>query len=100
MRNADDGTRKAPDLLSPAQAARRLPGRPNPSTIIRWIIRGVRGRRLEAVRVGGRYFIDPADLERFVERPVAGGEGVGGNRRHRAAVRRLARRGLVEGRRP
>ena len=45
-------------LLTPSEAARGLPrrrrGRPiHVSTIFRWIDRGVRGVRLEAIRIGG-----------------------------------------------
>ena len=35
------------------------------STVLRWIARGIRGVRLVATRVGGRWRIDPADLDRF-----------------------------------
>lgn len=44
------------------------PGRPtHPSTVIRWIHRGVRGRRLEAVRIGGNWFTTVEALARFAE---------------------------------
>jgi hypothetical protein len=43
--------------------------RPHTSTLTRWIHRGVRGRRLPAVRAGGgRYAVHLADLAAFVER--------------------------------
>ena len=46
------------EILPLAEAARRLPrlraGRPtHPSTLWRWASRGIRGVRLETVRVGG-----------------------------------------------
>jgi hypothetical protein len=61
-----------------SQAGERLPpfrkGRPvSSSTIIRWIVGGVRGPdgqviRLEAVRLGGRWVTDSSALRRFAER--------------------------------
>jgi hypothetical protein len=38
------------------------------STVIRWVRRGCRGVRLEAVRVGGRWVTSREALDRFVER--------------------------------
>lgn len=61
--------------ISLAAAARMLPpgrrGRPvNLSTILRWVLDGVRGSagqpiRLEAVRMGGRWLTSVEALERF-----------------------------------
>lgn len=53
--------------LSLTEAARLIPGRPNISTIWGWANRGVRGRRLETVRVGGRTFTAREAIERFLE---------------------------------
>lgn len=63
-------------LLSPAQAARLRPptrsGKPtHPSTVFRWIARGVRGHRLEAVRLGGHLFTSVEALQRFADRLTA-----------------------------
>ena len=62
-------------LITLCQAASRYPGhrgagRLHPSTLTRWILRGVRGVggeriRLEAVRVGCRWLTSEAALERF-----------------------------------
>ncbi len=65
--------------LSPAQAAAAAPGSPNHDTVIRWIRKGIRigvlrtggGRRrrtvrLPAVKCGGRWSIDAADLRDFL----------------------------------
>lgn len=57
-------------LLSAPEAARRVPptrlDRPtHVSTIIRWITHGVRGVRLEAVRLGGRWVTSVEALDRF-----------------------------------
>ena len=58
-------------LLTVRQVARRIPGRSgkpiNISAIYRWIQRGVDGKRLEAVRIGGRFYTSVEALERFSE---------------------------------
>jgi hypothetical protein len=42
--------------------------RPHTATLTRWINRGVRGRRLPAVRAGGgRFFVSLDDLAAFIE---------------------------------
>jgi Protein of unknown function (DUF1580) len=56
--------------LSLAQAAKlipptRLEKRVHVSTLVRWILRGVRGVKLEAARVGGRWITSQEALERF-----------------------------------
>ena len=59
------------DLLSLSQAANSLPHRPAPSTVWRWIRKGVpvNGRRfyLPCKRIGGRIFVDPDELHSFVD---------------------------------
>lgn len=43
--------------------------RPHPSTLTRWIHRGVRGRRLPARRtLGGKYVVNLEDVATFIER--------------------------------
>jgi hypothetical protein len=56
--------------LSLAQAAKLIPptrqDKPvHVSTLVRWILHGVRGVQLEAVRVGGRWITSREALERF-----------------------------------
>ncbi len=50
-------------------ASRMLAGgakrRVHPSTIHRWRFRGIRGCRLEAFRIGGRWFTNEASFTRF-----------------------------------
>jgi len=47
-------------------------GRPtHVSTVFRWIQRGVRGVRLEAVRIGGSMYTSREALQRFVDRLTA-----------------------------
>jgi hypothetical protein len=69
-RRAGDGQKPAdrppatpapqPEFLSTseiADLAQRLTGkRPSPSTVTRWMLRGARGNRLPARRIGGRLF--------------------------------------------
>jgi hypothetical protein len=57
-------------VISLHQAAEKLPpsrsGRPiHVGTLIRWVVRGVKGRRLEAFRVGSRWYTTVESLERF-----------------------------------
>jgi hypothetical protein len=68
-------------LLSLRDAAQLLPrsrnGRPtHPSTILRWILHGLRGRKLEGARLGGRWITSAEALERFVSPAEGGGGGV------------------------
>ena len=59
-------------LLTMAQAARLRPlgrnGRPtHPSTVYRWISHGLRGIRLEAIRLGGTTYTSREALQRFAD---------------------------------
>lgn len=61
-------------LISVSQAAHMIPptlqGRAtHTSTLFCWIHRGSRGRRLEAVRIGGCWFTTIEALARFAEHP-------------------------------
>jgi hypothetical protein len=61
------------ELLTLSQAARSRPGSRNgrpthPSTPYRWAVRGIRGHRLEVVRIGGTLYTSRQALQRFVER--------------------------------
>jgi hypothetical protein len=67
-------------LLTLAQAARLRPpgrrGRPtHVSTIYRWIARGVRGHKLQAIRLGGALFTSREALQRFAEQLTLGPDG-------------------------
>lgn len=53
-------------LISLPEAARRIPGKPNLSTVHRWRLAGVRGQRIETVLVGGRRFTSVESIERFL----------------------------------
>lgn len=53
-------------LLTFREAAKLLPGRPHVSTIHRWRLRGIRGVKLQTVRVGGRRYVSAGSLARFI----------------------------------
>ena len=68
--NTPPAATDAPNLLTLTEAARRLPTRPNVSTIWRWCRKGVLSRagqrvRLEHVRMGGRVLVPADALMRF-----------------------------------
>lgn len=52
-----------------------VPTRPNVSTVWRWVTRGVRGEKLESVRVGGVVCTSRQAIERFLAR-LNGGAAV------------------------
>jgi hypothetical protein len=52
-------------LLTLSQAAAMLPGRPSLCALWRWRTRGVRGRKLETVVIGGRPYTSVEALGRF-----------------------------------
>lgn len=61
---------KSEAALSLAQAAKLIPptrqGKPvHVSTLVRWILHGVRGIKLEAARIGGRWVTSHEAIERF-----------------------------------
>jgi hypothetical protein len=62
-------------LISLTEAAKRLPGRPNITTVWRWRNRGVRGVKLESILSGGRRFTSVEALRRFQERVTAAADG-------------------------
>jgi hypothetical protein len=63
-------------LVTFGEAARALPSRQlgkriHPSTLYRWAVRGIRGQRLEVVRIGGTLYTSREALHRFTERLTA-----------------------------
>lgn len=52
-------------LLSFKDAAKLLPRPCHPSTVWRWHRKGVRGIRLEALRLGGFFYTSREALDRF-----------------------------------
>lgn len=53
------------ELITLAQASKRLPGRPSLPTLWRWCTKGVRGVRLGHVRLGRRIFTSVDALSEF-----------------------------------
>jgi hypothetical protein len=57
-------------MLTATQTAKRIgeaSGKtPHAATVIRWITRGARGRKLPAVRQGGQWLVNPDDADAFV----------------------------------
>ncbi len=62
-------------ILTLAEAARSLPGRPNLATLFRWRTRGVRGVKLETILSGGRRYTSVESLRRFQNRVTAVADG-------------------------
>jgi len=62
------------ELLTLTDAAHETPGRPTVRTLWRWSSKGVRGVRLQTLKVGGRTFTSREALNRFLaelnERPA------------------------------
>ena len=56
-----------PLRLPPRTSGRRI----HPSTVYRWIQRGVRGVRLEVIRIGGTTYTSVEALQRFADRQGA-----------------------------
>ena len=56
------------ELIPLSQAARSLPSKPGAATLWRWHRRGVKGVKLEIVRVGGRVFTTASAWRDFVTR--------------------------------
>jgi hypothetical protein len=64
-------------LLTLVEAARRLPSRRcgkrvHSATVYRWISRGIRGVRLESIRVGGSTYTSAEAIQRFAHK-LSGG---------------------------
>ena len=99
------------DPIPLAEAARMLPGQPNPSTLFRWRTRGIRGTKLETLMIGGRRFVRPAALNRFIDAinspneppedgatttaSTGGPQNPPGGKRSSETARRLKEAGLV-----
>ena len=85
-------------LISFADAAARLPSRPNLSTLHRWRLKGVRGVRLESCLLGGKRYTSLEALQRFTDRTSAAGNSgataPSQERRIQQAEEELRREGL------
>ena len=78
-------------LITLAEAAKLIPGRPSACSIWRWRTRGVKGRKLECVKIGGRAYTSLEAIARFgiqqggTEGPLASTT----RQRQRAAIERV-----------
>lgn len=62
-------TEKAPEYRPIAAIYEHMTGtRPAPATVWRWVRRGVRGHRLRALRIRGRWYTTRADMHDFLQR--------------------------------
>lgn len=63
-------------LISLSTLARRLPstngGNVNPATTFRWVVKGLRGHKLEVIHVGGRMLTTWEAYERFAAAVASG----------------------------
>ena len=89
-------------LLTPAQAAKLLPtrrrGRPiHLSTIHRWMAIGIRGVRLESLRIGGALHTSTEALQRFSDRLTATDEPVRSTGHRRPQADRVESALVAEG---
>jgi hypothetical protein len=57
-------------LILLCEAAAILPSRPSIATLWRWRTRGIRGRKLESLTIGGRVYTTVEALERFAQHNV------------------------------
>jgi len=53
-------------VISIADAAQRLPGRPSVRTVWRWLDRGCRKTQLESILIGGRRYTSVEAVDRFL----------------------------------
>lgn len=83
--------------ISINDAPKYFPGRPNVSSIYRWLGKGIRGARLETIVVGGQRFTSVEAIQRFIERTTANSPGASApvprptSRQREAAIRRAER---------
>ena len=71
------------DLISLREAAESIPTKPAPSTLQRWRLYGVRGRKLETILIGGLRYTSKQAVVRFLCEPeTAIASPTKGGRRH------------------
>jgi len=89
-------------LQTLADAAKSLPGRRHITSLHRWRLRGIRGVRLEAILIGGKWHTSVEAIRRFVAATTAAASGDDNtseapsdrDRRVRDAERELAMEGI------
>ena len=73
----NETTPEPDEYLTFAEAAKRVPGTRNISTIHRWRLRGVRGVRLHTELYGGRRYVRASAIAAFVAATTEAGERSG-----------------------
>ena len=58
------------DLITIAEAAELIPGKPHICSVHRWILKGINGVTLKAVRVGGRRFKSREWVREFIDKQM------------------------------
>jgi hypothetical protein len=86
------------EMLTMTEAAKRMPGRPNASSVWRWYTKGVRGVRLETIKCGAKRLTSTEAIARFIAASTAAADGsVEASRpRHETQVPRDRRLRLVD----
>lgn len=83
------------DLIPLTEVPKLLPRRGGKKvhikTVRRWVLKGLKGRRLRAVRVGGRYYVSKACLHEFLN-PVRDKSDTPVSQSRAFSTRRLAER--------
>ncbi len=54
-------------LIPLSEAPAEIPGRPSLCTLWRWRLKGVKGRKLESLALGGKIFTSREAIKRFVQ---------------------------------
>ena len=67
MVSSVSGTKLVASKAAAAWAKMTGGDRPNRATIVRWIAKGVRGHKLRASMIGGRWYIAPESLREFYD---------------------------------
>lgn len=55
-----------PELCLLSDLLARLPHRPSPGVVARWVTKGRNGTRLSVLKIGGRNHTTPREFERFI----------------------------------
>lgn len=63
------------NLLTITQAAKHCPGRPSVATVWRWVLNGLRGIKLDSVKVDGRRYTSSEAIDRFISATTAHADG-------------------------
>jgi hypothetical protein len=65
----------AEKMIRVGEAASAIPGRPHKATVWRWVLRGVRGIKLETIVVGAMRYTSREAIERFIAQTTAKANG-------------------------